>query len=77
MNCPHCGAALPSRPLARMMTTGLFFCVAGFVLLLFVHFPVAVLAAVLMTLVGASSIKAALKAHKRPCPSCRRLPARY
>ena len=74
MLCPHCGTPLPSRPRTRMVMTGSLLCTAGFVLLLFVRFPVAVLAAVLMTLAGASSIKAAMKAKPLGCPSCRRLP---
>jgi hypothetical protein len=57
-----------------MLVTGTLFCIAGFVLLLFVHFPVAVLAAFLMALVGSTTIKAVLKGKVPLCPSCRRVP---
>ncbi|GAA0536881.1 hypothetical protein FHS83_003380 [Rhizomicrobium palustre] len=72
MNCPHCGTPFPSRPRARMLTSGIGLIAAGFLLLLFVHFPVAVLAAVLMTVFGATSVKAALKAGAPICRACKR-----
>lgn len=75
MNCPHCGAPLPSRPRARMIMTGIVFCGAAFVLLLIIHIAIVVLAAVLLTVVGVSSFKAALRAGQPRCPSCRKLPA--
>lgn len=74
MNCPHCGAALPSRPRTRMIMNGILFCGLAFVLLLIIHIAVVVLAAVLMVVVGVSSFKAALKAGPLKCPRCRKLP---
>lgn len=73
MTCPHCGATLPLRPRARMILTGVLFCAAAFVLLLFVRLGVVVLAAVLMVVVGVSSFKAASKRQR--CPRCRNLPS--
>lgn len=76
MNCPHCGARLPSRPRARMLLTGTIFIVAAIVLVLFVRLGVAVLASVLMLVVGTSSFKVAAKGRIANCPSCRRLPVK-
>jgi len=75
MNCPHCGATLPSRPRARMIITGILFCAAAFVLLLIIHIAVVVLAAVLLVVVGVSSFKAALRAGPARCLACRKWPA--
>jgi Flp pilus assembly protein TadB len=68
MNCRHCGAELPKRPRARSIITGILFVAAAVVLLLFVHFPVIVLAAVLMAVVGA----AFLRGRPRRCARCGR-----
>jgi len=54
--------------------TGALFCGAAFVLLLFIHLAIAVLAAVLLVVVGVSSLKAAAKAKRPSCPRCRNLP---
>ena len=72
MNCPRCGAVLPARPRARMIISGAIFIVAAFVLLLFVRLPVAVVAAVLMAVVGASSLKAVRHPKPMRCPNCGR-----
>lgn len=72
MNCPRCGAVLPARPRARMIITGAIFIVAAFVLLLFVRLPVAVVAAVLMAVVGASSLKAVRHPKPMRCAKCGR-----
>jgi Flp pilus assembly protein TadB len=66
MNCPHCGAALPGR--ARFIMTGSIFIVLALVLLLFVHLPVVVLAAVLLAVVGASLLRGS--ARPKRCTRC-------
>lgn len=70
MNCPHCGAALASR--ARFIMTGVMLIAAALVLLLFMHLPVVVLAAVLLGVVGASLLRGG--ARPRPCPRCGKRP---
>jgi|WetSurMetagenome_2_1015567.scaffolds.fasta_scaffold1344043_2 Flp pilus assembly protein TadB len=70
MNCPHCGAALPGR--ARFIMTGLIFIVLALVLLLFVHLPVVVLAAVLLAVVGASLLRGS--ARPKRCTRCGKQP---
>jgi hypothetical protein len=72
MRCPHCGAELPSR--ARTMMTGSLFIAAAVILLLFVHFPVAVLAAVLFAVMGAAMVRGGFKAKVMACRRCRRTP---
>lgn len=46
---------------ARAIITGLLMIAAGFVLLLFVHLPVVVLASVLMAAVGATFVRGGFK----------------
>jgi uncharacterized membrane protein YozB (DUF420 family) len=57
-----------------MIITGVIFIVAAFVLLLFVHLAVAVVAAVLMAVVGASSLKAARHPKPMRCTNCAHRP---
>jgi len=70
MRCSHCGAVLPYRPRARSIMTGLIFIITAFVLVFFVHLAVAVVAAVLLTVVGAGAIRSAL--HPSRCRICGR-----
>lgn len=72
MRCPHCGALRPSR--ARTMMTGSLFIAAAVILLLFVHFPVVVLAAVLLAVTGAAMVRGGFKAKLAVCRRCRRGP---
>lgn len=72
MNCPHCGTELPSRPRARMITTGLIFIVGAFVPLFFVHLPVVVLASVLSVTFGTSMIRGAIRTKTGVCRRCGR-----
>jgi hypothetical protein len=53
-----------------MIITGAIFVGAAIVLLLLVHMAVAVVAAVLMLVVGMSSFQAARKAKAMRCPDC-------
>ena len=69
--CPHCGAPLPPRPRSRMFITGSLFIAAGFILLLFLHLAVIVLASVVLVTIGASFVKGAMKATVFRCPACR------
>lgn len=72
MKCPHCGAELPSRPRARLFTTGLIMIVGALALLIFVHFPVMVLAVTLSITFGSTMIRSAFKTQTGTCRRCRR-----
>lgn len=51
--------------------TGVLFIAAALLLIAFIHIAVVFLAAVLMGVVGVSSVKAALRARRPVCPHCR------
>ena len=70
MSCPRCGTALRKRPRARMIITGALFLAAAILLLLFVHVAVVVVGAVLMAVVGISSLQGARRANVPRCPAC-------
>jgi hypothetical protein len=72
MNCSHCGTELPSRPRARLFTTGLIFIAVALVPLFFVHLAVVVLASVLSITIGTTMIRSALKAKTGVCRRCGR-----
>lgn len=71
MNCPSCGVNLPRRPTARIVVTGSLLIAAGFLLLLFVHIAVVVLASVVLAAFGATMLSGAKRARLGRCPSCR------
>lgn len=71
MHCPTCGAALTKRPRARLIITGAIFLATALALLLFIHIGVVAVGAVLMGIVGTSSLQAARKAAVPRCPRCR------
>jgi len=74
MNCPHCGAELRQRNKVRLVTTGIGFIAAAFVLLFVLHLAVVVLAGVVLAVTGAYFIKWALTMNGLWCPRCGRVP---
>jgi hypothetical protein len=50
--------------------TGTLIIAAGFVLLLFVHLAVVVLASVILVAIGATFVRGAIQARILRCPSC-------
>lgn len=71
MNCSACGAVLTKRPRARLIMTGVLFLATALALLLFIHIGVVAVGAVLMGIVGVSSLQAARKAGVPRCPRCK------
>lgn len=74
MNCRHCGVGLSSRPMARVIMTGLLLVVGALVLLVLVHLAVVMLAGVLLLVAGGTMLTGAVRIWMRRCPSCGRFP---